>query len=69
MAKTCPSCGYKAIGPFTDNCPLCAEPVRNVRSDGAGFPQLGNLQPVLLWFLGAVVVAALGWVASRVFGM
>jgi hypothetical protein len=36
VAKTCPSCGYNSIGPFTDNCPICAEPVRNVRSDGAG---------------------------------
>jgi hypothetical protein len=34
VSKTCPSCGYKPIGPFTDNCPICAEPVRNVRSDG-----------------------------------
>ncbi len=36
MAKTCPSCGYHPIGPFTDNCPICAEPVRNVRSGGGG---------------------------------
>src|SRR5438309_2106809 len=36
MAKTCPSCGYSAIGPFTDNCPICAEPVRHVGSDDAG---------------------------------
>jgi hypothetical protein len=35
VAKTCPSCGYNPIGPFTDNCPICAEPVRNVRSDSA----------------------------------
>src|SRR5262245_56740900 len=40
MAKTCPSCGYNSIGPFTDNCPMCAEPVRNVRSDTGGFPRL-----------------------------
>src|SRR5438132_719564 len=36
MAKTCPSCGYSAIGPFIDNCPICAEPVRGVASDRAG---------------------------------
>src|SRR5262249_62317033 len=36
MAKTCPSCGYSPIGPFTDNCPICAEPVRNVSSDNVG---------------------------------
>jgi len=60
MAKTCPSCGYNSIGPFTDNCPMCAEPVRNVRSDTGGFPRLANLSPVLRWLLGGVVVAALG---------
>lgn len=59
MAKTCPSCGYSSIGPFTDNCPMCAEPVRNVRSDAAGFPRLANLPSVLRWILGVVVVAAL----------
>src|SRR5947199_18113 len=36
MAKRCPSCGYGPIGPFIDNCPICAEPVRNVRSGGRG---------------------------------
>ena len=36
MAKTCPSCGYRPIGPFIDNCPICAEPVRNVRGDADG---------------------------------
>ena len=36
MAKRCPSCGYAPIGPFTDNCPICAEPVRNVRGGGGG---------------------------------
>src|SRR5205807_2415929 len=56
MSRTCPSCGYKPIGPFIDNCPICAEPVRNVRSDGAGF-RPGNL---LRWVIGGVLVAALG---------
>src|SRR5207253_933252 len=28
MARTCTSCGYNPIGPFTDNCPLCGESVR-----------------------------------------
>jgi hypothetical protein len=57
MAKTCPSCGYNSIGPFIDNCPICAEPVRNVRSDAAGFGRPSNL---LRWVIGGVVVAVLG---------
>jgi hypothetical protein len=69
MAKTCPSCGYNSIGPFTDNCPMCAEPVRNVRSDGAGFPRLANLPPVLRWLLGGMVVLALGVVGCCGLGM
>jgi membrane-bound lytic murein transglycosylase len=58
MAKTCPSCGYSPIGPFTDNCPMCAEPVRNVRSDGGGFPRLPKL-PAHQWIIGGVVVGVL----------
>jgi hypothetical protein len=58
MAKTCPSCGYNQIGPFTDNCPICAEPVRNVRSD-SGFPRLANLPLVVRWVLGGVVIGVL----------
>jgi len=54
MAKTCPSCGYRPIGPFTDNCPICAEPVRNVRSDGGVFGWPSNL---LRWIIVGVVVA------------
>jgi hypothetical protein len=48
MAKTCPSCGYNPIGPFTDNCPMCAEPVRNVRSDNRGFARPSNRQYLLV---------------------
>jgi hypothetical protein len=55
VAKTCPSCGYSPIGPFTDNCPICAEPVRNVRSDTAGAGR-----PWLRWALGAAAVVVLG---------
>src|ERR671917_453510 len=56
MAKRCPSCGYGPIGPFIDNCPICAEPVRNVRSGGGGWG--GRFPPVLKWLLigGAAVV-------------
>jgi hypothetical protein len=57
MAKTCPSCGYSPIGPFTDNCPICAEPVRNVRSDKAGF---GRPSKLLWWILGGLAVVVLG---------
>jgi hypothetical protein len=69
MAKTCPSCGYSPIGPFTDNCPICAEPVRNVRSDGTGLPRLSNLGPVLRWVIGGVVVAVLCVVGCCGLGM
>src|SRR5262245_36687525 len=58
MAKTCPNCGYRPIGPFTDNCPMCAEPVRNVRSDrGYGGSSSNNL---LKWIVTGAVVAMLG---------
>lgn len=62
MAKTCPSCGYNPIGPFTDNCPICAEPVRNVRSGGGtrtgGGGGGGGMSPVLRGLLigGLVIV-------------
>jgi tRNA_anti-like len=58
VAKTCPSCGYGPIGPFTDNCPICAEPVRNVRSGGGG--GWGGLSPVIRWLLIGGLVAGLG---------
>jgi hypothetical protein len=68
MAKTCPSCGYRPIGPFTDNCPMCAEPVRNVRSDAAGFPGLPKL-PLHQWVIGGAVVAVLGVIGCCGLGM
>ena len=55
MAKRCPNCGYGPIGPFIDNCPICAEPVRNVRSGGGGYG--GGMAPVLKWVLVGGVVA------------
>jgi hypothetical protein len=64
MSKTCPSCGYQPIGPFTDNCPICAEPVRNVRSDNAGgFGRVANLPPLLVggWIVIGLVLAYLFW--------
>jgi hypothetical protein len=65
MAKRCPSCGYDAIGPFTDNCPICAEPVRNVRSDTGG-----SARPSWLWWLlGGGLVAVLSVVGCCGFGM
>jgi hypothetical protein len=57
VAKTCPSCGYGPIGPFIDNCPICAEPVRNVRSNPA---RPANLPPWLKWVLGGLIAAVLG---------
>ena len=60
MAKRCPSCGYGPIGPFTDNCPICAEPVRNVRSSGGSFGGGsfgGGMPPWVKWLIGGVVFA------------
>src|SRR5207253_9321963 len=54
-----PGCGYNQIGPFTDNCPICAEPVRNVRSDTAGFAWRLNLPVWLRWVLGGVLAVVL----------
>jgi hypothetical protein len=51
VAKSCPSCGYRFIGPFIDNCPICAEPVRNVRSDGPGLGWPASWQAWLRWVL------------------
>ncbi|AWM38451.1 tRNA_anti-like protein [Gemmata obscuriglobus] len=47
MAKTCPSCGYSPIGSFTDNCPLCAEPVGSAcgRRRSCGPDETGALSP------------------------
>ena len=61
MAQRCPSCGYGPIGPFIDNCPICAEPVRNVRSEGAPRFDSGGSWPVWVWWLigGATVTVAL----------
>jgi hypothetical protein len=61
MAKTCPNCGYRPIGPFTDNCPMCAEPVRNVRSDGPRSGSFGGMPPVLKWVLAGAVAAVVGF--------
>ena len=64
MAKACPSCGYSPIGPFTDNCPICGEPVRNVRSGGArGLDWPTSLPPLLVggWIVVAIVLAFLFW--------
>ena len=60
MAKTCPSCGYQPIGPFTDNCPICAEPVRNVRSDRARSPWPRGMASWVRWVVGVVAVVVLG---------
>ncbi len=60
MAKTCPSCGYSPIGPFTDNCPICAEPVRNVRSNPAGSALPGGMPLWLRWVLGVATAVVLG---------
>src|SRR4051812_16126514 len=58
MAKRCPSCGYGPIGPFTDNCPMCAEPVRNVRSGGGrSYYGGGGSAPWLRWVIVGGITA------------
>jgi hypothetical protein len=47
---------------------MCAEPVRNVRSDTAGF-RLANMSPVLRWVLGGAVVVTLCVVGCCGLGM
>lgn len=56
MAKTCPACGYRPIGPFTDNCPICGESVRYASSDrrggGGGGAPSGMMSPLARWLIG-----------------
>src|SRR5262245_58127119 len=59
MAKRCPACGYEPIGPFTANCPIGAERVRNVRSGGRGSDGRGGWPPVVTWVLGGAVAVVL----------
>jgi hypothetical protein len=64
MSRTCPSCGYFPIGPFIDNCPICAEPIRGARSDfGGRFTESLNLPPLLMagWIGIALTLAFLFW--------
>jgi hypothetical protein len=68
MAKRCPSCGYSPIGPFIDNCPICAEPVRNVRSSGGGYGGSGGTPQWVWWLVGGLGVAVVGVVACCGFG-
>ena len=60
MSKRCPSCGYGPIGPFIDNCPICAEPVRNVRSSGPRGRRPGGPPPWLWWVGGGALAMVLG---------
>ncbi len=57
MARSCPSCGYSPIEAFTDNCPMCAEPVRRARGGAGG---TGGSSTILRWLLIGLVVVALG---------
>jgi|GEM_PF-3106842 len=69
MAKRCPSCGYAPIGPFTDNCPMCAEPVRNVRSERPRSSPIGGLPPVVKWIIGGAILVVVVIVALCGLGM
>jgi hypothetical protein len=67
MARSCPSCGYGPIGAFTDNCPMCAEPIRYARGGRVG----GGSGPstIVRWVLIGLVVAAVGMGACCAVGM
>ncbi|MDY3562595.1 OB-fold putative lipoprotein [Gemmata sp. JC673] len=76
MAKTCPSCGYSPIGSFTDNCPLCAEPVHSSCGGrrSCGPYETGGLSPAarraigggfLLMFVLAVCYGLGMWGGNR----
>ena len=58
MAKTCPSCGYHPIGPYIDNCPICAEPVRELGGGPSGSAGGTGTPPLLIagWIGVALVV-------------
>jgi len=60
VAKTCPSCGYSPIGPYIDNCPICAEPVRGARGGGGSGRRPAGLSPVLQWLIGGALVVMFG---------
>jgi hypothetical protein len=66
MARVCPSCGYGPVGAFTDNCPMCAEPIRSARGGMGG---AGGSSTILRWVLIGLVVAALGMGACCGVGM
>ena len=67
MARICPSCGYSPIGAFTDNCPMCAEPVRSAR--GGLISGTGGSSTIVRWVLIGLVVAAVGMGACCAVGM
>src|SRR5262245_57057556 len=65
MSTTCRACGYGPIGPYIDNCPICAEPVRNVCGDepASGPLRATNLPPLLIggWIAIGAILAYLFW--------
>jgi len=58
MAKRCPNCGYGPVGPFSDNCPICGEMVRNARG-GGGFGFGGGFSPAVKGILLGVLMVCL----------
>jgi hypothetical protein len=56
----CPECGYGPIGPFSDNCPICAAPVRG--GDAAPNP-LKHIPPAIL--VGVLVIGFLSYLVMR----
>ena len=70
MARNCPSCGYGPVGAFTDNCPMCAEPIRYARGGGiGGGGGMGGSSTILRWVLIGLLVVALSSGACCAVGM
>ena len=61
MARYCRSCKYGPVGPYVDNCPICAEPLRGGRREfGSGGGGGGGGTPGWVrWLLGSLLVSAL----------
>ncbi len=58
MARYCRSCKYGPVGPYIDNCPICAEPVRGGRREFGSGGGGGGLPTWARWLLGSLVVSA-----------
>jgi hypothetical protein len=70
-STSCPECGYQPIGPYTDNCPICAASVRMEEDDTSGAGERSGetrqqFPPMMI--VGWVVIGCVSyWLFSRDF--